>query len=108
MNRNTQTASSQKTSDPESLSMHALSILLVGPHNGRCQALAKSMAGPQIGALREFAGYPSVDALPGLVEPECDVAMVDVDADLERALDLIENVTSFKAFSDRDGLLEQE
>lgn len=58
--------------------------------------MAKAMAGPQVATLREFPGYPSIGALPGLIDPDCDLVMVDVDADLERALDLIEDISGFK------------
>jgi pilus assembly protein CpaE len=78
--------------DPDSLSMNALSVVLVGPHDARRRALANALAGPQATIAREFAEYPEMEAVTKALENECDVAIVDIDSDAERALDLVENI----------------
>lgn len=77
---------------PDSLSMNALSVVLVVPHDARRRVLANALAGPQASVAREFSDYPGFDAVSKTLERECDVAIVDVDADAERALDLVENI----------------
>jgi pilus assembly protein CpaE len=78
--------------DPDSLSMNALSVVLVGPHDARRRALASALAGPQAGVAHEFAEYPESEAMSRALDRECDVAIVDIDSDSERALDLVENI----------------
>src|SRR4051794_21293494 len=80
--------------DPESLSMNALSVVLIAPHDGRRRALAAALKGPQSAVRREFADYPSLETLTQLIDEGCDVLIVDLDPDPERALDLVETVCS--------------
>lgn len=78
--------------DPQSLSMNALAVVLIVPQDSRRHTLAKTLAGPQASVAREFSEYPNFEALSQAIDRECDVAIVDVDADAERALDLVENI----------------
>jgi pilus assembly protein CpaE len=80
----------------ESLGMSALSLVLIGPNEGRRRALAKLLAGPQASIAREFSRYPQLDDLAGLLESDYDVVIVDLDPDPERALDVVENLCSGK------------
>ncbi len=76
----------------ESLSMSALSVVLIGPNQTRRRLLAGALAGPQARIAREISDYPELDELPDLTRADCDVVIVDLDADTERALDVIENL----------------
>jgi pilus assembly protein CpaE len=78
--------------DTESLSMSALSLVLIGPNEERRRALARVLAGPQATISREISRYPQLDDLATILESDCDVVIVDLDPDPERALDVVENL----------------
>lgn len=78
--------------DPDSLSMSALSITLVSPSAERRQTIARALAGPQASIGRELSKYPNIDDVAALIEADCDVVIVDLDGDPERALDLVEGI----------------
>lgn len=82
------------TSETESLSMSALSVVLMGPNGEQRRAMAKALAGPQATVAREFSGYPEVDELAELVKQDYDVVIVHLDPDPEPALDVIESLCS--------------
>jgi pilus assembly protein CpaE len=77
--------------DPEFLSMSTLSVVLIAPTAARRQRLAAVLAGPQANVARQFAYYPNLDELSRVID-ECDVVMVELDEDSERALDLVEAI----------------
>jgi pilus assembly protein CpaE len=79
---------------PDPRSLKALYVVLIVPDNERRLALAKVLAGPRAVIARQFAEYPGSNALAEMVALDCDVVVVDLDADLERALSLIENICS--------------
>src|SRR5579863_5810111 len=78
--------------DTESLSMSALSLVLIGPSEDRRRALAKALAGPQANIARELKHYPQLDELTELIEEDFDVVIVDLDPNPEQALDVVENL----------------
>ncbi len=78
--------------DTESLSMSALSLVLIGPHEERRRAVARALAGPQANIVRELTRYPRVDDLAGIMEADYDVVVVDLDPNPEQALDVVENL----------------
>ena len=80
--------------DTESLSMSALSVLLISPDDDRRQALAKALAGPQAVIAGERSNYPQVDELPDLIKADYDVVLVDLDSNVEQALDVVESLCS--------------
>lgn len=88
---------STSTRNPDSLSMSALSVILIGPHNERRRALARVLAGPQTSVVKEFSAYPREDNLADVLNGEHDVVIIDLDPDPERALDLIEAICSTNA-----------
>jgi pilus assembly protein CpaE len=78
--------------ETESLSMGALSLVLIGPDEERRRAVAKALAGPQASIARELTRYPQVDDLTEIIEADHDVLIIDLDPNPERALDVVENV----------------
>ena len=74
---------------PESLSMKPLSVTLLGANDDARRALATALVGTQ-GKVVQSAPLPSREALPSLLDTDCDVLIFDLDHDLERALDLVE------------------
>ena len=81
-------------SEPDSLSMGALSIVLVGPDEQQRRAMAKALAGPQASVAREISKYPEVDNLAELTAGKYDVVIVHLDPDPEPALDVVESLCS--------------
>ena len=61
------------TQNPDVLGSTALSIALIGPEEGRRNAVALALAGLQAGTCREFAAYPELDSLPRMLEQNYDV-----------------------------------
>jgi pilus assembly protein CpaE len=77
----------------ESVSMGAaLSVVLIGPQEERRRSLARAFSGSQSRVVREFTSYPAIDDLSQIFEGNHDVALVDLDADPEKALDIVENL----------------
>jgi pilus assembly protein CpaE len=78
--------------DTESLSMSALSLVLIGPDDERRRAVAKALAGPQASIARELTRYPQVDDLEAIIDADPDVVVIDLDPNPELALDIVETV----------------
>ena len=78
--------------DTESLSMSALSLVLIGPDDERRRKVAKALAGPQATIARELTRYPQLDDLGSIIEADPDVAIIDLDPNPEQALDVVENL----------------
>jgi pilus assembly protein CpaE len=82
-------------SQTESISMGAeLSVVLIGPNDARRRNIAQAFNGPQSRVTRELARYPAIDDLSQIFERNHDVALVDLDGDSEKALDVVENLCS--------------
>jgi pilus assembly protein CpaE len=78
---------------PESIGATSLSIALIGPSEERRGAAMRAMAGSAGNEIREFATYPaSLDEVPKMFEQHYDVAILDLDADPEYALELVESI----------------
>jgi pilus assembly protein CpaE len=81
--------------DTETISMGApLSVVLIGPHEGRRQTIARAFNGQQSRVARELTSYPAFDDLSKIFEGNHDVALVDLDVNAEQALDIVENLCS--------------
>ena len=78
--------------DTESLSMSALSVVLIGPDEQRRRVVAKALAGPQAKIARVVERYPEVGDLAEIIEADYDVVIVDLDPDPELALDVVETL----------------
>jgi pilus assembly protein CpaE len=82
---------STSTQGPDSLDVHVLSVVLIGPEEQRRKAVANALAGSQANVTQEFASYPDLDDVPQLLEADYDVIIIDLDSDPEYALDLVEH-----------------
>jgi len=70
-----------------------LSVLLIGPDEQRRREVAAALYGGPVGLIREHTTYPAnLDELPGLIEQNCDVVVVDLDGDPEYALLVVEAI----------------
>lgn len=69
-----------------------LSVILIGPAEGRRRALAEAFRGQQLRVTADLGSYPSLNHLMALMEAGCDVVVVDLDSDPEVALSLVENI----------------
>ncbi len=78
--------------DSGAIGANVLTVALIGPDPERRQAIAKALAGPQVGTTREFSVYPELDDVPRLLQQDFDVVIVDLDGNPEHALDLVESL----------------
>jgi pilus assembly protein CpaE len=79
---------------PDITRSNVLSLALIVPDRKRRSALAMAMAGSRATIVREFSEYPSAGGTDELGETNCDVAVVDLDDDTNRAISLIEDICS--------------
>jgi len=82
------------THPPASTRSQALSVALIVPDAKRRHALAALMAGSRPAIVREFGTYHSPNDSHEFPELDCDVVVVDVDGDLDRAIGVIEGICS--------------
>jgi pilus assembly protein CpaE len=77
----------------DSLGVDHLSIALVGPDEDRRKAAAVVLAECKGSEILEFSSYPpSVDDVPKFLEQHYDVIIIDLDAEPEYALQLVERI----------------
>ena len=74
--------------------MDTLSVVLIGPDDARRRSLAGAFFEQQVTVTGELGSYPNFNHLVKLTESGCDVVVVDVDGDVDVALDLVENICS--------------
>jgi pilus assembly protein CpaE len=68
----------------------------MGPDAAWRKAIAAAVAGFLLGSIREFDAYPSdLDDLPRMLEPHCDVVIVDLDGDPKLAMEIVESIHAF-------------
>jgi pilus assembly protein CpaE len=77
----------------ESIGAESLSIALICADETRRNAAAITLAGCSGISVNEFSSYPpSIDDVPRLLQQSYDVVIIDLDADREYALELIESI----------------
>jgi pilus assembly protein CpaE len=82
--------------NPEAPGRSQISVLLIGPDERRRRAVADALSGCPIGQIREYSSYPAdLDDLPNMLGQQCDVVIVDLDADPEYALDVVESIYAY-------------
>jgi pilus assembly protein CpaE len=72
----------------------ALSVALIVPDAKRRGSLTTILAASLPSVAREFDHYPSADELIEIARLKCDIVIVDLDGDTERAIDTIEKISS--------------
>ncbi|HYL38400.1 MAG TPA: AAA family ATPase [Bryobacteraceae bacterium] len=75
-------------SEPPSIT--GASVVLIAPDSVKRQVLARELAGLNVRLARQCSDYPDRTLLEELHNLDCDVFIVDIGADIERALGLIE------------------
>lgn len=70
-----------------------IAVALIAPHDANRHAIAKAIPPARARVAHEFAEYPLPDALSSLFDSGCEVVITDLDADLERGLEIIEMVS---------------
>jgi pilus assembly protein CpaE len=78
-----------------SLSMNALSVVILGGNDERRQTLAAGLSGTQAQVARQ-APLPSLDELPSLLNGESDILIVDLDQHVEHGLELVEGACGLR------------
>jgi pilus assembly protein CpaE len=80
---------------PEMIGVKSLSVALIGPGEERRHAASQVIGGCGCSGIQEFSSYPpSLDDVPRILEAHYDVIVIDLDSDLEFALDLVESIGS--------------
>jgi pilus assembly protein CpaE len=80
--------------DPDALGATASSVVLIGPEAWRRKAIAHGLEGPLAAIPRELPFYPDIDQVTKLIELNFDVVMIDLDANPEVALELVDILCS--------------
>jgi pilus assembly protein CpaE len=79
-------------SQQQLIRMKPVSVVMMGPDDARRRALADALGKNQATVFREFGSYPNLNHLIKATGLNCDVVMIDLDADPETALDLVESI----------------
>src|SRR6266567_4804726 len=71
----------------------SLSVGLVGENDANRLAVTRELSGPEVGVLRDY--YLQFDT-SDLIAEKHDAVIIDLDHDVERALDMVRNLTKAK------------
>ncbi len=74
------------------LGVHTLTVALVGPVEERRKEVVRALAGSHGCVMRELTSYPSLEEVPAILESGFDVVILELDSDVEHALDLVEAI----------------
>jgi Flp pilus assembly CpaE family ATPase len=92
---NSYTATSVNRREPNGVGADLLSIGLIGPDEDRRRSLAATLGEYRGSEVREFTSYPpSLEDVPRLLDGYYDVIIIDIDSDLEYALELVEAISA--------------
>jgi pilus assembly protein CpaE len=81
--------------NPEPSETDLLSIVLIGPDEARRQEIATALDAFGGVQIKQVPAYPArLDELPSLLQPQPDVVIVDLDADPEYTLEIVESIFS--------------
>jgi pilus assembly protein CpaE len=69
-----------------------ISAALIAPDDVQRRAIAKAIASTQARVVAEFTEYPSGNVIAKVIDGGCNLIVVDLDASVEKALDLIETI----------------
>jgi pilus assembly protein CpaE len=83
---------STSTKNFDELGTNILSVGLIFPEEKRRNAVTSALAGTQGNLTTVLPSYPELDDVPGLLETNFDVIIIELDSNPEYALDLVENI----------------
>ncbi len=72
------------------------SVVLVSPNDGQMRLLRRTMEAQRATIVREFPIYPAYAQLNAVLELECDAVVVEIDSELDVAMDLVEAIGARK------------
>ena len=82
--------------NPEPSETDSLSIVLIGPDAPRRREIARALDAVGNVQIKEIPAYPGgLQDLPHLLLPQPDVVIVDLDADPDYTLEIVESISSF-------------
>src|SRR5215204_101014 len=64
------------------------SVALISPREGHLRLLRRTVEAQRATIMRELSAYPTYAQVNSLLEVECDAIIVEIDSDLEIAMDL--------------------
>jgi pilus assembly protein CpaE len=79
---------------PDATEPRALSLILIGPDTPRRRVLVAALAGSHFTIVREFDDYLTRGDQAEIGQRECDAVIVDLGDEIERGLQVIENISS--------------
>ena len=85
------TLSMSTSQQAEGLGSNLLSVRLIGPDGRRRIAVAEALAGSPCQLSEQMASYPDLDQAAQIQE---DIVIIDLDSDVEQALELVETICS--------------
>jgi pilus assembly protein CpaE len=72
------------------------SVVLIAPNDGHLRNIRRALQERRATILREFSIYPGYAHLSALLEADCDAFVVEIDSDMEAAMDLVEAICARK------------
>jgi pilus assembly protein CpaE len=72
------------------------SVILISPDDGQLRVLRRTMEAQRATIVREFPVYPAYAQLNAVLELECDAIVVEIDSELDVAMDLVEAIGARK------------
>jgi pilus assembly protein CpaE len=72
------------------------SVVLIAPNEAHCRSLRRALEAQRTTILREYNIYPSYAHLPQVLEADCDAFVVEIDTDMDLAMDLVEAICARK------------
>ena len=75
------------------------SVVLISPNKESLRLLRRSMEAQRATVVQEFPSYPTHAHLESVMELDCDAVVVEIDSDLDIAMDLVEAICTRKPSS---------
>ena len=72
------------------------SVVLVAPTYAHLRNLRRTLESQHATILREYTAYPSYAHLPSILELDCDAVLVEIDSDMDLAMELVEAICDRK------------
>jgi pilus assembly protein CpaE len=72
------------------------SVALISPREGHLRLLRRTVEAQRATIMRELSAYPTYAQLNSILEVECDAVIVEIDSDLDVAMDLVEAICARK------------